>query len=271
MLQSIDHVVVVVRELARASADYEQAGFAVTPGGEHAGGATHNALVAFADGTYIELIAFKAPDQPQEHRWWERLQRGEGLVDYALLSDDLDRDAERARQRGLAVRGPVDGGRRRPDGQEIAWRSFFLGTGAGRTALPFVIQDVTARELRVPGGSATRHRLPTTGVAGLVLVVARLDQAASELAALLGDAGEPGEANGERARRRFRLGLDRVVGRPRQWLELVEPASAASPAGQRLAALGEGPFELVLAGAGEATTGELLAGPLHGAHLRLGA
>src|SRR5713226_4904491 len=164
MLRSIDHIVVVVRDLAQAVANYEQAGFTVVPGGEHVGGATHNALVAFADGTYFELIAFKEPDRPREHRWWERLRQGEGLVDYALGSDDLNGDADRIARGGLSVRGPVDGGRKRPDGRQLIWRSFMLGSGVGQSTLPFVIQDVTPRELRVPGDEATHHRLPVTRV-----------------------------------------------------------------------------------------------------------
>lgn len=263
MLRRIDHIVVVVRELAQAVAGYEQAGFTVVPGGEHVGGATHNALVSFADGTYFELIAFKEPDRPQEHRWWERLRRGEGLVDYALGSDDLNVDAEQIAKRGLAVRGPADGGRQRPDGKELIWRSFFLGSGAGRTGLPFVIQDVTPRELRVPGGDATRHRLPVTRVAGLTLAVSDLAAASRELGAALGTLGEATDARGERAARRFALG--------EQWLELLQPASAASAAGSRIQALGEGPYEVVLAGdrVAEPGSGKLIDGDLNGARIRV--
>jgi hypothetical protein len=264
MLQSIDHVVIVVRDLAQTVADYERAGFTVTPGGEHLGGATHNALISFANGTYFELIAFREPDRPQDHRWWQRLRRGEGLVDYALLSDELEAEAAHARRSGLDPRGPVDGGRRRPDGERLAWRSFALGQGVGQTALPFVIQDVTSRALRVPGGPATQHRLPVTRVAGLSLVVRDLSHAAGELAALFGVAGEALESRaGAAAARRFAVG--------RQWLELVESGGAMSPAGQHLEAVGEGPFEVVLSGAGDAApgSGQLVAGSLHGARIRI--
>lgn len=77
------------RDLTRASADYQRAGFTVTPGGEHTSGGTHNALLAFADGTYFELIAFKEPDRPQAHRWWSRHARVEGLIDFALGAEHL--------------------------------------------------------------------------------------------------------------------------------------------------------------------------------------
>jgi hypothetical protein len=264
MLKMIDHIVVVTRDLADASANYARAGFTVTPGGEHMSGATHNALVCFGDGTYFELIAFKEPDRPQEHRWWERLQWGEGLVDYALLSDGLDADADRVGQAGLTIRGPVDGGRLRPDGMRLVWRSFMLGAGAGSTALPFVIEDVTLRELRVPGGAATTHANGATRVAGLTVLVRDAAAAALEVTALLDAEGQPVTGSGGEGRTyRFAIGS--------QWLEVIEPANVASAADQRLARLGEGPYEVVLSGdAGAAPdTGQLLGGPLNGSRIRL--
>ena len=58
----MDHLVILVGELEDAIASYEELGFRVTPGGEHADGLTRNALVPFADGTYLELVAFIDPD-----------------------------------------------------------------------------------------------------------------------------------------------------------------------------------------------------------------
>lgn len=266
MLRSIDHVVVGVRDLERASADYQRVGFTVTPGGEHSGGATHNALISFADGTYFELIAFREPDRPREHRWWSRLAQGEGLVDYALLSDGLATDAEALRRRGLAGGDPIDGGRLRPDGQQIAWHSLMLGRGVGHPALPFVIEDATPRELRVPSGPATRHHLPVTQVAGLTLVVANLAEAAAAFAGLLGAEGSSAEPSveGGRGALRFELG--------RQWLELVQPADDSGPLGRWVQARGEGPYEVVLGDDGTAApgSGELLGvEPTHGARIRV--
>ena len=157
MVRAIDHIVIAVDDLAQASADYDQAGFTVTPGGEHTDGATHNALVSFGDGAYFELIAFKVPGPLPDHRWWAKLAKGEGTVDFALLSDDLEREANRLRQAGVAVNGPRDGGRTRPDGQRLAWRTMMLT--ADDVPLPFVIEDLTAHDLRVPTGAATQHAL----------------------------------------------------------------------------------------------------------------
>ncbi|MGH2617117.1 MAG: VOC family protein, partial [Thermomicrobiales bacterium] len=188
MVRGIDHIVIAVRDLAAASRDYANLGFTVTPGGEHTGGATHNALVSFADGAYFELIAFREPDRPQEHKWWAKFAKGEGTVDFALLADDVAAEAARLGQAGIAVDAPQDGGRQRPDGQRIAWRNLSLANDAA--PLPFVIEDVTPRELRVPPGAATNHRLGVTGVAGVTLLVSDLDRASAPFALLLETPGE---------------------------------------------------------------------------------
>ena len=178
-VQGIDHIVIAVRDLAAASDDYARLGFTVTPGGEHTGGATHNALISFADGAYFELIAFREPDRPQEHKWWARFAKGEGTVDFALLSESVDFEGDRLKQAGIEIDGPHDGGRLRPDGQRIAWRN--LGLAATGAPLPFMIEDVTTRDLRVPTGAATEHELGVTGIAGLILLVDDLDRATGSL------------------------------------------------------------------------------------------
>jgi hypothetical protein len=258
MSLSIDHIVIAVRDLAQASANYARAGFTVTPGGWHTGGATHNSLISFADGSYFELIAFAEPDREQPHKWWPRFAKGEGTVDYAMLSTDLGAEAERLRAAVLTVEGPVDGGRERPDGKTLAWRSLTLGT---EVPLPFVIEDVTPRELRVPPAPATEHELGVMGVAGLVVLVPDLEAAARAYAALLGVDGEPVEASiaGVRAVRRFSFG--------EQWIDLAEPEPIARQLWRHIEDHVAGPYEIILA---TETPGHPPVAPelAHGAHIR---
>lgn len=253
MLHSIDHIVVLVDDLAAASANWRRAGFTVTPGGTHAAGTTHNALVTFADGSYFELIAFLSSDRTQEHRWWPRVMDGEGLIDYALLSDDLTGDASTARGHGLEMTGPEDSGRLRPDGQQLAWRTIVLGRGIGEPTLPFVIEDVTPRELRVPSGKAAQHQLSITGIAGLTLVTANVEEAATAMTSLLGTPGEDIVVE-EGAMLRFTLG--------EQWLALLQPGSDQSEAGQYLRQRGDGPYEVTLRAAETAVGAEGVLLPL---------
>jgi catechol 2,3-dioxygenase-like lactoylglutathione lyase family enzyme len=281
----IDHVVVVVRDLDAASIDAEQAGFTVTPGGEHAGGATHNALIPFADGSYIEVIAFRDPDERQTHKWWPRLWKGEGLVDFALLSSDLEAEAKEITARGLLVPPPADNGRLRPDGERLEWRAIQTQETVGESGLPFVIQDVTPRSLRVStDASATTHRNGATGIARVTVVVGDIDAAARSFRALLGVDGRP---SGEHAAgiRSGQPGIRFAVGP--QWIELIQSAGdqpddlnaddTAEPNLSRYHALyGNSPFEVILrTGDSSATVSAPRSGTLidtrllHGAHFRL--
>jgi len=163
MITGLDHVILVVLDLAAAVAEHRRRGFTVTPGGEHAGGLTHNALVGFQDGSYLELIAFHDLAAARgKHGWAPVAERGGGWADFALLSKDFRSDV--AALRDLVVRPPEEGGRARPDGVAIAWRLARL-----QEPLPFLIEDLTARELRVPGGDAAKHANKTTGVASIVV------------------------------------------------------------------------------------------------------
>ena len=54
---SLDHVILVVSDLQIATSQFTQLGFSVIAGGVHSGGLTHNALIPFPDGTYLELLA----------------------------------------------------------------------------------------------------------------------------------------------------------------------------------------------------------------------
>jgi len=165
MLKGLDHVVLVVLDLEDAVTDHRERGFTVTPGGEHAGGLTHNALVGFEDGSYLEIIAFRDRAAARgKHTWAPIAERGGGWADFALASDDLGADA--GAMSLLLARPPEDGGRTRPDGVAIAWRVARLVT-----PLPFLIQDVSARDLRVPSGDAAKHANGITHVGGIVLGV----------------------------------------------------------------------------------------------------
>jgi catechol 2,3-dioxygenase-like lactoylglutathione lyase family enzyme len=181
MAFALDHVVIAVDDLDRAVADYQSLGFTVYPGGVHHGGVSHNALVVLADGAYFEIIAYRqaAPD----HRWWQVLtSAGEGVVDFAVLPENTQRDFRDAQARGLDVEGPMPGGRLRPDGARLDWQIVRPAT----TDLPFWCGDVTPRELRVPEGAIRRHANGVTGISTVRIVVADLAVSTARFKALAG-------------------------------------------------------------------------------------
>lgn len=163
MIRGLDHVVFVTLDLDATATQYRERGFTVTPGGEHAGGLSHNALIGFADGSYLELLAFHDLDQARgKHPWAAVAERGGGWADFALRSDDLAADV--AALGPLVASPPEVGGRTRPDGVRIGWRVARL-----RHPLPFLIEDTTPRTERVPHGVAARHRNGKSEVARILI------------------------------------------------------------------------------------------------------
>lgn len=256
MIRGIDHVVVLVHDLARASEDYTSLGFTVVPGGEHADGATHNALVSFADGSYIELIAFR---RPAPGHFFHREHGLEGLVTFALLPGNTSEDIEAARQRGLDINGPTSGGRVRPDGRELRWE---LGRSS-TPDLPFLCGDVTPREWRVPGGEATVHTNGTTGIATVTVAVNDIEESARRYRALLGT--EP--ALRVTQEQPFAHVAAFHVGEAT--IALIQPGSGPGPMRDYLEVRGEGPYTLALRAGKYARTGDLDISRTHDARITL--
>ena len=252
----IDHIVIGVNDLDASTVDFTVAGFRVTPGGEHSSGNTHNALVPFTDGAYLELIAFKDGHPNPDHKWGERLARGEGFLDFALAAQNLDAEAARLDQAGIGHGGVRPLGRLRPDDQRLDW--LLLNPVSDATPLPFLIDDVTPRELRVPGGPAAEHPLGASGVSGVRLLVPDLEPATTAFAALLGTPGDDVAAGveGGAAAKRFTIGS--------QWIELIEPRADAVDLLGYLAERGPAPYEIVLRTVTADGSGQLL--PLERTH-----
>lgn len=124
----------------------------------------HKSHQVLADGVYLELISFThpvdyyTPGSPEYVKrvghWWAR--KSPGWIDYAALADaevDLSEviNARSAKEGTRVVYLPPNaGGREKPDGTVLEWKTTFPEFGAhGRGALPFFCADVTPRNHRV--------------------------------------------------------------------------------------------------------------------------
>lgn len=235
MIRGIDHLVVAVPELEKAANAYRELGFTVVPGGRHPVG-THNALIAFADGSYLELIAFYR-DNPQ-HRWWDAFQAGGGLVDYCLQTDDLLADTRALRAAGVDIADPTPQSRERPDGVELRW-TFSLARGRHRGVAPFLIKDETPREERVPREIAHANQVTGIAVLRIATTSAELPAVRHWYATALEQAGEDmvnAELGGNGVR--FTMGPHAI--------EFLGPRLAGGPIEQWVAAHAASPLEAVL-------------------------
>lgn len=256
MLLGIDHLVIAVKNLETASKDYTDLGFTVVPGGRHTGIGTYNSLVAFQDGSYLELIGFYEPRD--DHRWFAPLQKGGGLVDFCLQTDDLRGDTDALRRAGIDMGEPEQRDRKRPDGKEIRW-VFSLARGAHRGVAPFIITDETGRDERVP-----RQRSHANGVTGIGTVTVAVDDVARVRGWYAQVLRQPGTDV-----RRDDLGASGVrfaIG-PHTF-DFVTPTTASSPLTAWLAARGPSPYAATLKGAG-GRAGALDNAKTHGARLAL--
>lgn len=227
MPTQIDHVVIAVEDLDEAMRSFSDLGFNVIEGGEHSFRKSRNLLITFQDGSYIEIIAF-LEDGPRDDPWWQLLQQGEGWVDWCLYAESIDpilaRDIPGAK-------GPVDGGRITPDGDQIQWRTVRIPVRES-VKLPFVIEDITARDLRIPEGNASIHPNGVTGIQRVTTLVRDLKNASEQLAILLDRSSE----RSSNLRQEFALN--------HQVLELFAPETRDEVNVDFLAARGPLPYEV---------------------------
>ena len=105
MWSHLDHVILAVRDLAAAERTYARLlGRSASWRGEHPGLGTENALFRVGEA-YLELLAPAAGGGG----WLrQRLdEQGEGLLGFALATDDADACAKTLAERGLHPAAPV--------------------------------------------------------------------------------------------------------------------------------------------------------------------
>lgn len=181
----LDHIVVTVDDLNQAIEDYQSLGFRVVYGGKHASGTTHNALIPFSDGTYIELIALTGEEKTSADAedFSGFFQYGTGAAGYALFTDDLDEDVSDMKARGVTVTSIREGSREMPDGRLLKWRIAHVNNNI----FPLFIQDETPRQWRVSDSERrTRHENGAKGVGQVSFIVDDLHTGIARYRAILG-------------------------------------------------------------------------------------
>jgi catechol 2,3-dioxygenase-like lactoylglutathione lyase family enzyme len=235
MFTAIDHLVIVVPALEAAIRDYTAAGFSVVAGGRHNIG-THNALIAFADDSYLELIAFLNP--VAQHPWHAALQKGGGIVDFCMQTDNLAADAEAMRDTGVAMGVLTPMTRERPDGFRLIWVLAIPGPPLNGQ-VPFLIRDETPRAERLPRERS--HPNGVTGIRSLTVAVEDPGAMSRPYTRVLGRSVAPiqmPEFDG--------AGVRLLIG-PHN-VDLVAPSHAEGPLAEWIKLRGPSPYAATLAG-----------------------
>lgn len=153
---NIDHIVYAVPDLETGIDELEtRLGVRPTPGGQHPGLGTRNALLSVGTATYLEVIG-PDPDQPapQAPRPFEiDTLEAPRIVTWSIRVEGLDAAAAAARVAGVDLGGVRSMSRARPDGSLLSWRLTPLSALLGDGLVPFLIDW---GETPHPAGSAAQ-------------------------------------------------------------------------------------------------------------------
>lgn len=159
--RGIDHVVIAVRDLDRAEAQYRRLGFAPTPRGHHVKLGSYNHCAMFGTD-YLELLAQGTPPRPALERF---LKAREGILGIALRTADARRTFADMRSQGVAIAEAVDFGRPvdTSDGQrEARFTTTELDNDSTAGLRVFFCEHKTPELVWLP-----QYRIQPNGVTGL--------------------------------------------------------------------------------------------------------
>lgn len=232
MLQGIDHIVIAAPDLDELAATFTALGFTVVGGGRHPIG-SYNRLIGLGDGAYIELLSFYE-DSPK-HYWWDAVHgKGGGLIDFCMQTDDIRADHAIFEELGVETSPLVGLSRERFDGYQLSWLNNEI-YGRYQGLIPFIIEDETPREERVP--KEKQHANRVTGIDTITLAAKDIALVERIMSAALGGEGRPARDDDLNA-----WGLAFEVGPHR--LEYLTPADESSPLREHIALNRPAPFRL---------------------------
>ena len=139
---TVDHLVYATPDLQRGVERIEGLlGVRATPGGQHPGRGTRNALVALGPATYLEIIG-PDPEQPtpkEPRPFGIDGLREPRLMAWASKATDLEQIAGIAQGHGVKLGPVIAGSRVRADGVLLSWRYTDPRTVVADSIVPFFI------------------------------------------------------------------------------------------------------------------------------------
>jgi catechol 2,3-dioxygenase-like lactoylglutathione lyase family enzyme len=178
MLHSLDHAVVLVRDLDAASESYAALlGRRPSWRGAHPALGTANVLYRL-DNTSLELLCPQPEGRLAEGLRARLEEKGEGLLSLAFGTEDADQCQAALAERGLHPATPRKGlGRDDDSGAVREFRSVLLPASESRGVLLFAIQQLSSPDLLSPAGLAAPAASAVTGVDHVVVRTADAEAA----------------------------------------------------------------------------------------------
>lgn len=189
MLTALDHIILGVHDLEEATSIFrERLGLVASGGGTHPTGGTANRIIVIGD-TYIELIAVRNSSEAAQSML-KRLERGEGYLNFALASNDIQSDSEAIARRGISIVGPRKGSLTSAERRSRSWSRTNIERSDLAQRYPFLIQhDSTGdeRRSRLAGGvTPPEHPLGATKILSATIAVQDLGEATARFEHIYG-------------------------------------------------------------------------------------
>jgi hypothetical protein len=142
LLAAVDHLVYATPDLQLGIDRIEKLlGVRASPGGQHPGRGTRNALISLGAGAYLEIIG-PDPEQPapaQARPFGIDDLEEPRLVAWAAKGTGLEQLARDAARGGVTLGEVISGSRRRTDGVVLSWRYTDPRTVVADGIVPFFI------------------------------------------------------------------------------------------------------------------------------------
>ena len=141
MITAIDHIIIAVKNLKKAEANYELLlGRPPVWRGTHKHLGTENSLFVFKS-TYLELLAQKGAGMGAELIKNTLKEKGEGLFGLVLKTENIDLAAQKLQEHNCIVGSPFKGkGENNTDGSVRTWKNLFLTDKITRGVFSFLIE-----------------------------------------------------------------------------------------------------------------------------------
>ncbi len=187
MSLKLDHILIYAENLSEAIDEFKKRGFTAVERGTHEGGISENAIIPFADGTFIELISFTPGVKstfvrllhrfglsgvlrfhPKYHiirRIYGRMSCcRDGMFDFCMVSDDFNRDMARMTHEGLRLSSPVSASRITPEDEQVKWQMCV----PDQEYLPFFRSEYTGESHSSAWPST--HQCGVTGIRKIIVM-----------------------------------------------------------------------------------------------------
>jgi glyoxalase-like protein len=142
VLAQVDHLVYATPDLNLGIQTAEQLfGVKATPGGQHPGLGTRNALIALGPASYLEIIG-PDPAQPKPagpRRFGIDDLKAPRLLTWVAKGKSLDTFAADAKAHGVDLGAVIPGSRKRPDGVVLKWTYTDPQTVLADRLIPYLI------------------------------------------------------------------------------------------------------------------------------------